>query len=287
MLLWLFCPLAWPIAKILDNVLHEDEDGLMQKYDRRELKALVRLQHANLDSTNAVSQRFVKHIDTVNMVEGALEMNVTTAKEVMVPINDVFSIPRDMILDEDNILEIYRAGFSRVPVHEPGNKCCIWGIFRSRQLIVMNSSERRELSSLQLVKPHCISPQMNMLSVINLLQEGKKANKGGLLAIICEDPHVAELALDKDEHIPESAGILGILTLENCIEALIKEEIYDEYDTAEKVSMERARWAVDKWFSFVEKKRKEKQDIAEKEQAERLQEVVNESTELLQSLLPP
>jgi metal transporter CNNM len=301
-LLWLLCPLAFPIAKVLDKVLHEEGEGdsSMEKYDRAELSALVRLQYeerkqqqnlksklANFDSSstpgqphNTGSVRFVKHIDTVNMVEGALEMQSKIAADVMIPIDNVFSISKDLSLNEDNILEIYRSGFSRVPVHEPSDKARILGVFRTRQLIVMNPDEGRDLATLPLIKPHCVGPQTNMLNLINILQTGSTANKGGHLAIVCEDSALANLSLENDECIPSDAGVLGVVTLENCIEALIKEDIYDEYDQAEKQSLERARWAADKWIKFAKKRKQEKILLATQSANN---EDADESTNLLHS----
>ncbi len=304
-LLWVLCPIAFPIAKVLDKVLHEEgEDNSMEKYDRAELSALVRLQFeernakrlqkrrqralAGMDNSlvsnaadNNGSVRFVKHIDTVNMVEGALEMQSTTAADVMVPLKDVFSIPKDMVLDEGSILEIYRSGYSRVPVYEPGSESQIAGVFRTRQIMILNSDEERELASLPLIQPHCVEPRMNILNLINLLQDGTAVNKGGHLAIVCQDPSVASASLGEGDSIPDSAGVVGIVTLENCIEALIKEDIYDEYDRAEKHSMELAKWAADKWISYVKRKRLERKQATETMDEEMAQ--VDETSNLLQS----
>ena len=290
-LLWILCPLAWPIAKVLDKVLHEegDDNGALQKYDRGELSALVRLQYeerkeaklrkkqhralAGLDLSNSNNKshegsvRFVKDIDTVNIVQGALSLQIKPAGDIMVPMKYVYSISKDMVLDERNTLKIYRTGFSRVPVYESPSKSAIVGIFTTRQLMVLNAHEERQLSTLPLVQPHCIEPQMNILSLVNLFQEGKSsANKGGHLALVCHDPNIATLSQESGVAIPESAGVIGIVTLENCIEALIKEDIYDEYDQAEKRSMQRARWAANKWRAFTEKKRHAKQSVSDEEE---------------------
>jgi hypothetical protein len=40
------------------------------------------------------------------------------------------------------------------------------------------------------------------------------------------DPNVADLALAKGLPIPESAGIIGLVTPEICIEAFIQEDMY-------------------------------------------------------------
>jgi Hemolysins and related proteins containing CBS domains len=304
MILWLLCPLAWPIGKALDRLLHDDDEerGFMQKYDCHEISALVRLQYEerkatklksklerakvgfdNLQSTNysntshnGNSMRFVKHIDTVHMVEGALEMQNKLVMDVMVKMKDVFSVPLDLILDQESILEIYRTGYSRVPVHVPSNPDLICGIFKTKQLMILDHNEPRELRTLPLISPHCVGPQMNILSLINVLQEGTKGNRGGHMAIVCLHPKLAENALMEGNPIPQTAGILGIVTLENCIEALIKEEIYDEFDSYEKNSLAKARWAAEKWKRFVQEKRGDHDAVGT------TVDVSNEETRLLQ-----
>ena len=286
-IMWVLCPLAWPLGKMLDICLHEERDsGFMQKYDRGEISALVRLQYeeriaikmkeklarknAGVESTlqdNSIrhgsnSVRYVKHIDTVNMVEGALEMQSKQVIDIMVPMRDMYCIPMDLVLDEENILGIYRSGYSRVPVHDPCSKDHIYGIFQTRQIMVMNPKESRDLSTLPLVQPFCVQPQMNVLSLVNLLQEGTVANKGGHLALVCLDPNVADLALAKGNQIPENAGVIGLVTLENCIEALIKEDIYDECDRGEKLARARAKWAADRWKVFVQKKKEQRTTVS-------------------------
>jgi len=166
----------------------------------------------------------------------------------------VYSIPQDTILDEGNIVDVYTRGFSRVPVYDNDTQNIV-GIFKSRQLMVINAEEERSVSSLPLIKPYCVSPSMAMQQLVNILQEGMTGNKGGHMALVCLDPATANEAMNNDEPIPKSANVVGIVTLENCIEVLIQEEIYDEYDKAEKLEMKRAQIVADRWKKFVQKKR--------------------------------
>ena len=65
------------------------------------------------------------------------------------------------------------------------------------------------------------------MDCINLFPTGAKtAGKGGHLALVCARPDLASDALDRDEAIPEAAGVMGILTFEDVLEELLQEEIY-------------------------------------------------------------
>ena len=43
--LFVLAPLAWPIAKLLDCLLHSDDDESNEAYKRGELSALIRIQY--------------------------------------------------------------------------------------------------------------------------------------------------------------------------------------------------------------------------------------------------
>jgi metal transporter CNNM len=279
--LFLLAPIAWPIAKLLDHFLHEE--GSLEKYDRVELSALVRLQYEarktakrmrkeerthmsireplstslsnDLDRPSEMSHRYVGHIDEVNMVEGALQMHTRKVVDVMQPWKKVYAIPSDMILNEMNILDIYTKGYSRIPVYKKGNgekdeRKQICGLFKSRQLAVISAQEQRPLSTIPLAIPFCVTPSMNMVDLLNILQSG-----GGHMAIVCLKPAIAEDALSNGKTIPPNAYVVGIVTLEDCIEELIQEEIFDEYDKEERITHNRTKWVIKKWKTFVQKKK--------------------------------
>jgi metal transporter CNNM len=193
------------------------------------------------------------------VIDGALEMHEKVVADIMVPIKKVFAIPSHTRLNESNFLHIYRNGFSRIPVYQGDtDKKRIIGVLRSRQLMVLNPHEDRSLTTLPLTIPHCVEPSMNLITLVNLLQTGMTRGKGGHMAIVCHNPKEAVVALDQGEAIPLSAGVLGIVTLENCLEVLLKEDIIDESDLTEVLAMQRARLAYDHWRTFVTKKNRRK-----------------------------
>ena len=208
------------------------------------------------------------HRDEITMIEGALTLTTKRAADVCTPLRCVYALPSDTILDEEQMVQIWSRGYSRVPVYEPKTDAAtassldpsssfhdisqVVGVLLVRQLIVVDSSECRPISTLPLVRPPCISPSMHLVDIINLFQAAGGRGKGGLhLAIVAARPHLASEAFERGESIPKEAGVVGIITLEDVVEELLQEEIYDEADR----DLELSRWGVKKWMRFVKKKK--------------------------------
>jgi hypothetical protein len=75
--------------------------------------------------------------------------------------------------------------------------------------------------------------------------------------VVCELPALASKALDQGLPIPKDAKVLGIVTMEDVIEQLIKENILDEFDRDEVIDARRARTAYQKWKKIIENNRRD------------------------------
>lgn len=288
-IMWLFTPLAVPIASVLDYVLgHEDK-----MYDREELTALVRVNYEERRKTVKIMQAKERkslsfknsiqlknsmrlnshfnaienensnnasiHIDEVMMMEGALQMKTITAADTMKPLEEVYTLPHDFILTRDNISKVYLSGYSRIPVYDytkAANKeeavSHICGVLLSKQLMVVDPAQKRALHSMPLQQPLCIPPQINLVDLLNIFQQGRSSFKaGGHLAVVCENPNIAISSLEKGTSIAKEANVLGIVTLEDVLEQLLQEDIMDETDYEEIKDVNMQRKVVKKWRNFV------------------------------------
>lgn len=193
----------------------------------------------------------------VDVVVGALQMKTKVASDVYTPRRKVYCIADDLVLDRDVMTNIYAEGFSRVPVFQnmegrdmDTNRSCVIGFLMTRQLMLIDWDHEREVSTLPLVRPDCVSPRSNLVYLLKLLRSG-----GSLMAFVCARPDLANRALQAELPIPVEAGFMGIITLEDILESILQERIYDEWDIKER---DRAvntlrRWAALKLQSFARK----------------------------------
>jgi len=330
--MWILYPVAGPLARLLDWLLHDHGDGdhddgehtpsTSAAYTRGELAALIRIQYEERMAVKKRRKQFIQdelvlngdhvgaldftqhhehrkslraakhqidhraslysepdddsktinstihsvassskesreslHVDEVSMIEGALKMSTKTAIDVFTSFRKVYAIPSNMLLTERNMVRIYSSGFTRIPVYEPGKKTAIVGVLMTKKLIVVDSREARPVSTLPLQIPRCVSPGTPLVVLVNMFQTGGRGGKGGHLALVCARPAAAEEALATGQSVPETAGLMGIITLEDVLEMLLQEQIYDEMDKVERRNHRLALKTLRRWRRYVEKKK--------------------------------
>ncbi|SCV03746.1 LANO_0G05996g1_1 [Lachancea nothofagi CBS 11611] len=201
LLMYLMYPLAYPVSLLLDWILGEDH-GTM--YKKSGLKTLVTL-HRTMGVDRLTN-------DEVTIISAVLDLKEKKVCEIMTPIVNVFTMSADAILDEKTVGEIFNSGFSRIPIHLPGEKNNFIGMLLVRVLISYDPDDCLPVSHFPLATLPETSPKTSCLNILNYFQEGKSH-----MCIVSQDPG-------------NSVGALGVLTLEDVIEELIGEEIVDESD---------------------------------------------------------
>jgi metal transporter CNNM len=193
LLMWLLAPIAWPTAKLLDWVLGEDSETT---YKKSGLKTLITL-HRSLGE--------VLSEDEVTIVSAVLDLKEKSVRDVMTPMEDVFVLSQDTVLDQPMIQMIMTHGFSRIPVHETGNPTNYVGMLLVKLLIPYDPDDGKCVRDFALATLPETRPETSCLDILNFYQEGKAH-----MVLVSEFPG--------DEH-----GALGVVTLEDVIEELIGE----------------------------------------------------------------
>ena len=203
-LMWIMAPVAWPTAKLLDWLLGEDH-GTM--YKKAGLKTLVQL-HKSLGTT--AGERLME--DEVTIINSVLDLKDKAVGDIMTPMQDVFTMSADTVLDERMMDTILSQGYSRIPIYAPDNNRNFIGMLLVKILITYDPEDAKRVREFALATLPETAPYTSCLDIINFFQEGKSH-----MVLVSDYP-------GQDE------GALGVLTLEDVIEELIGEEIIDESD---------------------------------------------------------
>lgn len=194
---FLFFPFAYPISKVLDYFLGTQDGAL---YKKAELKEFVTLHGTNFGGDLSP--------DEVKIVQGTLSLHSKRVEGVMTSLHHVFMLEKDQMLDTSLLQTIADAGHSRIPVYER-DKDNIIGIILVKNLILLDDLVPTRVRDLELIVAKRMRCDTSLFDAINYFQEGSSH----LAIVISNEGHV-----------------VGICTLEDCIEEILLEEVWDESD---------------------------------------------------------
>nr|XP_057947679.1 metal transporter CNNM2 isoform X1 [Doryrhamphus excisus] len=199
-------PASYPVSKLLDYLLGQ-EIGTV--YNREKLLEMLRVTDPYND--------LVK--EELNIIQGALELRTKTVEVVMTPLRDCFMIPGDATLDFNTMSEIMESGYTRIPVFE-GERSNIVDLLFVKDLAFVDPDDCTPLKTITKFYSHPLHFVFNDTKLDAMLEEFKKGKSH--LAIV-------QRVNNEGEGDP-FYEVLGIVTLEDIIEEIIKSEILDETD---------------------------------------------------------
>lgn len=204
-LMYALGPIAWPTAKLLDRLLGEDHGTI---YKKAGLKTLVTL-HRTLGTS--AGERLSQ--DEVTIISAVLDLKDKAVGNIMTPMDDVFTLSADTILDEKMMDTVLSAGYSRIPIHIPDDPKNFIGMLLVKTLITYDPEDAKRVGDFALATLPETRPETSCLDIVNFFQEGKSH-----MVLVSETPG-------------ENFGALGVVTLEDVIEELI-----GEYDDLRSIS---------------------------------------------------
>jgi metal transporter CNNM len=209
----------------------------------------------NWDAHSVMSTNESIHPDEVMLMEGALQMKTTVALDVMTSKRRVYSVPDTLILNEHNCIDIYASSYSRIPVYKDNDPESVIGVLLTKQLMVVDFNDSRPLSTFPLYRPICVSPSIRLVDLLNLLQHcGRATRKGCHMALVCARPQEGVAAFANGKPLPKKAGYMGVITMEDVLESLLQEEIYDEMDTEQRSAERLSVMVSKKWKQYKKRK---------------------------------
>ncbi|XP_067857470.1 metal transporter CNNM2-like [Heptranchias perlo] len=199
-------PLSYPISKLLDIILGQE---IGKVYSREKILEMLKVTgpYNGLDK------------DELNMVQGALELRSKTVEDVMTPIYDCFMVRNDAILDFSTMSEIMETGYTRIPVYEL-EKSNIVDILYVKDLAFVDPDDCVPLKTITKFYSHPLHFVFFDTRLDTMLEEFKQGKSH--LAIVQK--------VNSEGEGDPFYEVLGLVTLEDVIEEIIKSEILDESD---------------------------------------------------------
>lgn len=222
----------------------EDPDGIRNQSDTESLfHELIDDTKNNNNLSNEGDKRLALNEEEANLMLSALDMREKKVEDVMIPLEKVFTIDYDEIIDEQKLKEIIQKGYSRIPVFSCNNKNDIIGIVRIKQLLGLNFEKNKSLNDLNIKirKPIVAHPNIPIIDLLKLFLNGRSH-----MAFITDNVEKIQYCYGLDRNnsimdlndiqnyrqrnISSNSSILGIVTLEDVIEHIYGIKINDEDD---------------------------------------------------------
>ncbi|KAF4656273.1 Metal transporter cnnm2, variant 2 [Perkinsus olseni] len=236
----LLYPIAKPIALTLDCILGRDVGTIHSRSELLQLLAIHVEEKALDDETGKVMQGALKTLHEM---------------KIMTPVEDVFMLPIEAVLDYKTVTQIFQCGFSRIPVYR-GTMNNIVGVLFTKDLILVDPDDATPLSAFLQIFARCmevLEESQSVSSAFRRFRSGgshmglvrkvapgdsgrssKPSLKGSPVVgkydsigtNITQSTRAASLNGRDDPDIE----LVGVLTLEDIVEEIIQEEIIDETD---------------------------------------------------------
>ncbi|XP_068177898.1 metal transporter CNNM1-like [Antennarius striatus] len=199
-------PFSYPISKLLDFVLNQEISNF---YTREELLEMLRVTDPYHD--------LVK--EELNIIQGALELRTKTVEDVLTPLSDCFMLASDAVLDFGTMSEVMQSGYTRIPVFQ-NERSNIVDILFVKDLAFVDPDDCTPLKTITQFYKHPLHHVFNDTKLDAMLEEFKKGKSH--LAIV--------QGVNNEGEGDPFYEVMGIVTLEDVIEEIIKSEILDETD---------------------------------------------------------
>ncbi|XP_061534935.1 metal transporter CNNM1-like isoform X4 [Phycodurus eques] len=206
LLMVLSFPVSYPLSKLLDLILHQEISNF---YTREKLLEMLRVTDPYHDLLKG----------ELNIIQGALELRSKTVEDVLTPLGDCFMLAADTLLDFNTMTEVLQSGYTRIPVYRD-TRANIVDVLFVKDLAFVDPDDCTPLQTVTHFyrRPlHCVFSDTTLDAMLEDFKKGKSH-----LAIV-------QRVNNEGEGDP-FYEVMGIVTLEDVIEEIIKSEILDETD---------------------------------------------------------
>lgn len=165
-IMYIMYPIAYPTACALDFFLGESHGTI---YKKAGLKSLVSLHRSDNDAEGLTQ-------DEVHIIASVLDLREKPVVNMMTPMQDVFTLTVNTVLDADLVHKILRNGYSRIPILSSENSSYI-GMLLVKNLICYDANEGLPVSRFPMSPLPETFADTSCLDILNFFQEGRSKIK--------------------------------------------------------------------------------------------------------------
>ncbi len=207
-----FCARLAPLLKLMVIVSYPVSKPLQLLLDK-----IIRKEHPYLHSRGELGMIISEHLvpgaseldeDEVEIMRGALSLSEKRVRDIMTPIDHVYTLRPDTLIDADKIDEIKARNWSRIPVLNADQTACA-GVLLMKDLVDIDFDEHPYKVNELALHPTTLIGSMTALDTM-------------FRKFIVAQSHL--MPVEKDDKI------VGIVTIEDLIEEILGHEIEDESD---------------------------------------------------------
>uniref|UniRef100_A0A0W0F7R1 CNNM transmembrane domain-containing protein n=1 Tax=Moniliophthora roreri TaxID=221103 RepID=A0A0W0F7R1_MONRR len=196
-LMWIMAPIAYPIARLLDHILGVHKS---HTYRKAELKSLLQFHKTGEEPLME---------EEISILNSVLELSTKNVKSLMTPLKDVVTLSADTILDDKKLDELLTTGYSRFPVHAPGEPLTFIGLLLVKKLLRYDPTQQLPVSSFAssiLPEAH---PTVNCFQALDYFQTGRAhlllisntpGRPGGAIGVVTLEGGISTIPLTAVDH---------------------------------------------------------------------------------------
>jgi len=166
----------------------------------------------------------VQERDEIKIMHGVMKLTHMSAKDGIKSLSDVHMLEVTEALTRETMDRILDWGHSRLPVFQQ-NQHNLRGFILAKKMIIVSPDDGTKVGDLDITPLVLVGPDIPMLDLLNKFQADRCH-----IALVTSSPDAVRAAWASNSVIPPDVHMMGIITLEDIIELLIQEDIYDEQD---------------------------------------------------------
>ena len=168
--------------------------------------------------------------EVIKIITSTIDLREITVDQIMVPLEQIFKLNHNEVLDDELLKRIAKRNYSRVPIFDDFDNCV--GILNVKKLVDYEEIAGRTIKNagLRLTQPVFISQQANLLEILSIMEQKKLS----VLMVVKGSNGVKKLgrlnSRSRTEMIVEEskARVIGMVVIKDVFERIVERDFEDQ-----------------------------------------------------------